>query len=496
MGLSLVFLLIATLTGASEWQEGRAKASSARLISEFTALSPETTEMMLGLEITLQEGWHTYWKNPGDLGYAPQLQWKLPEVWTASELLYPSPSMIFLPQNKVAYGYENHVIYPLKLSGIGRKSVDERLVSAPLAIALHINYLVCKIQCIPEEADFNLTFSYEKKEILSNDHDLLHQTLQALPQRSIHSPNVLWKNPHTVILEFASELQDLFIYSSEARHLQAQSLNSLKWEISAEAPIRQFEWTAVSKQAGERKAEFGFIQSMPQVTTALETKAASFWVMLFFAFLGGLILNVMPCVLPVFFLKVTSLIQTTAASSFYIRRSFFLTVAGIITSFLILGLLTFMLQQLGHAVGWGFQFQHSPFVVFMLLVIYLFALHFFDFYSPELSSNTYRSLSQKRGPFFEGVFATLLATPCTAPFLGTALAYALAQSPSLLFIFFFPMGLGLSTPYFFLSLFPHGLRFLPRPGLWMNRMRRFLGYSLLLAVLWLLYILHQLSEPK
>jgi thiol:disulfide interchange protein len=197
---------------------------------------------------------------------------------------------------------------------------------------------------------------------------------------------------------------------------------------------------------------------------------------------------------PVVGIKTVSLLKLGAEANSY-RRSIQLTIAGILASFLGLAVITILLKSLGHQVGWGFQFQSPAFVTFMILIIFLFALNLFDLFQFQIGSKSASAVSNLRGAFFEGVFATLLATPCSAPFLGTALTFAISQSAPILILMFLVMGLGLSTPYLALLFFPTLLRFLPAPGPWMITLRRALGYSMLFAVFFLLYIVHQQTEP-
>lgn len=170
------------------------------------------------------------------------------------------------------------------------------------------------------------------------------------------------------------------------------------------------------------------------------------------------------------------------------------TVYGILTSFILLAVFTFSLQKLGHSIGWGFQFQSPIFLGFLILIIFIFALNLFGIFNISLSSKTSTALASTKGAFAEGVLATLLATPCSAPFLGTALTYALTQSGIILFILFFMMGLGLASPYFLLLIHPKLLNLLPKPGSWMEGLKRFLAYSLLLTGIWIFSIFQQITS--
>lgn len=216
--------------------------------------------------------------------------------------------------------------------------------------------------------------------------------------------------------------------------------------------------------------------------------------MLFLAFLGGLILNLMPCVLPVLSLKVMSLVKQSGESR---GRVFALTgmmTLGILASFWVLAGVIILLQQGGNQVGWGFQFQNPVFLFVMIAIIIVFALNLWGLFEigvPVGGSGMQQASAREglQGAFFKGVFMTLLSTPCSAPFLGSALGYALVQPPSVLLLFFTAIALGLATPYALFAFFPSWLKILPKPGNWMIRLRQFLGFTLLVTALWLLWVL-------
>jgi thiol:disulfide interchange protein len=227
-----------------------------------------------------------------------------------------------------------------------------------------------------------------------------------------------------------------------------------------------------------------------------ESKALSeLLVLILFAFIGGLILNIMPCVLPVLGLKIFSLLKTDGSNKTQNKLSGISFVMGILVSFWVICAGLIILQSLGHSVGWGFQFTYPEFVFFVFLLVLVFALNLLGLFEITLSykANTALDGASKKGgytgAFFNGVFMTLLSTPCSAPFLGTSMGYALSQPPLILIVFFTAAGLGLAFPFVLVSFFPQWIKFLPKPGDWMNRFKEVMGFTMLITAVWLLSVM-------
>ena len=222
---------------------------------------------------------------------------------------------------------------------------------------------------------------------------------------------------------------------------------------------------------------------------------------LFIAFVGGVILNFMPCVFPVLSLKIYNVLsqQQQNINNKTIKRNFLATILGIIFSFFVLSLITVLLKSLGHSLGWGFQFQSPIFLSFMILILILFSLNLIDFFSIDIPFffkkflNKVINFNKKSSEFFQnfllGSFITILSTPCSAPFIGTALGFAFVSSNQVIFLIFFCISLGLSSPYIILATKPQILSFLPKPGLWMKKFKYFLSFLLILTAIWLTSVL-------
>jgi suppressor for copper-sensitivity B len=250
--------------------------------------------------------------------------------------------------------------------------------------------------------------------------------------------------------------------------------------------------------AGSRSFETGPLRAITASPVAANSDSTSLWLALLFALIGGFILNFMPCVLPVVMIKTHSLLVAASdhsAKGVSFKANLLATSLGVISSFLALGILTGSLREAGHQVGWGFQFQIPSFLIFMILVLFLFALNLFGLFEFQLPHGLTQRLGGRSGEkthsFLEGVFATILATPCSAPFLGTALTFGLTQGWLALIGIFVSMGVGLALPYLILLVRPQWIRLLPRPGAWMGGLKRWMAYLLLLTALWLAYVLQQ-----
>ncbi|MBN8554738.1 MAG: thioredoxin family protein [Deltaproteobacteria bacterium] len=487
--IALVSVIFCTNAKAYEspWVDGKAKGSSVRIIGEFDEISSKTSEVKFAVEFKLKPRWHIYWKNPGYIGYPPKVRVVSAGDEWSSNLLFPAPIRMAIPNSpeNFSFGFEKQALYPLILINHS-KSLEK------FEAEIFVDYLICEIQCVPESAKFKikLPIGEEKSSPLAST---IENAVRLIPQSTTKFlPN--WKSETELQLHFGDlKVEDIFYYAPDIKFSlkKPQQNSDGAWIISSPTkPIKNLEWTAVWSTPEGRTGISGSVVENPYEAA---TESINFYWALFFAFVGGMILNLMPCVLPVVMLKTLSLLKWREKAT-NIRSSLLLSIAGILASFSALAGITILFQSLGHQVGWGFQFQSPMFVTFLIVVIFLFALNLFELFEFHISSTHATKLTSFQGPFFEGVFATLLATPCSAPFLGTALSFALSKPPSVLFLFFIVMGLGLSTPFILFTISPRLLHFMPKPGHWMHTFKRILGYSLLATVLWLLYVVHQQTE--
>ncbi len=465
----------------SDWVEGKTKASQVRLVSSLSSLSPKTEEILLGLEFRLAPGWHVYWKNAGDVGYAPRLRWTLPPEWRPLDLLYPAPKE-FLGSEKlklISWGYEDQVTYLNFLSRSSEKPHSDE----PLVIELKLDYLVCAEQCIPETAHLALKIpvSEEKK---SQDYLLLMNTLQSLP-RARDDVIAQWLSPTQLKLSFYDLSPDFISFFSRehsGRFWRQSSLTSNDFEFEFKKAISK----PLELLAGAEKDFFTFELKAPEMAAGLGVILS----ILLIAFIGGLLLNLMPCILPVVLMKTHFMFRAKEEGKSF-RPSLFFSILGIVLSFVAIGAFTAILRMSGEQIGWGFQFQSPGFLLFLIILLFLFALNLLGVFEIRLPARWSTKLAAPSGAFLEGVFSTLLATPCSAPFLGTALSFALTQNIGMSLFIFFVLGLGLAFPYIVFLVFPGVLKFLPRPGPWMQKLKIFLALSVFVVVLWLSYLFLQ-----
>lgn len=468
------------------WIKGSAGHSEARILSEYSVLSKDSQSLRLGIEFKLEKDWHLYWKNPGEVGFPPRLQWNLPSSWKANEIQFPVPLKIEGEQKSISYGYRDRVLYPVTLSRLSEHQGDQ------ITLKIHLQYLICAIQCVPETLDLELDLKLGSPQ-LSTEAKRLQQAFDKLPRPAPpKAGRISAVSDKSLILDLSDfndrPIEDVFIAPLAGKSKWTTiPLEQNQWKLTSSELIQAFEWTATWKVNGELTAVYGTWEEISSPKS--EAGFRGFAIALLLALIGGFLLNLMPCVLPVVFLKTFSLIEARREH----RKSLIFTIAGIWTSFLIIALATILLKSAGREMGWGFQFQSPGFIVGMTFLIFLFALNLFDLFHFQLPGSASSKLARADAPFLEGVFATLLATPCSAPFLGSALTFAIAQPPHLLVAFYLVMGIGLSIPYLCLLVAPSLLKILPKPGAWMDRFKNVLGYSLIASCLWLLSVLQQLS---
>ncbi|MGB8275208.1 MAG: protein-disulfide reductase DsbD domain-containing protein [Alphaproteobacteria bacterium] len=504
---------IATDPGASPWDgidEGKVRLIAA------TAAVGRTDEVMLGLEFRMAKGWKIYWRSPGDAGYPPHLDWSGSENLAAADVLWPVP-MRFRVLGFETFGYEDHVVLPVraKLSQSG----------APAALRVKVDYLVCQEICVP--ATGRLTLALTAGEPRSTAFaGLIDQYVALIPgdggtaglaidgaraagseqARALRldvrsatplvSPDAYVEGPGEFRFGFpATRLSPdrtravltVPVSVSGATELVGESLMVTLVDGGRAAQVQVTVAPASSAPddtAGWAEASAGSGAPGPQL-----------WFVLLLAVAGGLILNLMPCVLPVLSIKLLKVVGQAGRELADVRKSFLASSAGILFSFLVLAAIAVLLKAAGMSVGWGMQFQYPAFLAAMVAILTLFAANLWGLFEITLPRALADRFGTERpghtlgGSFLTGAFVTVLATPCTAPFLGTAVGFALSRGPTEIFAVFAALGLGLALPYVGIAVVPGIVRFMPRPGAWMVTLRRVLGFALAATALWLLSVL-------
>ena len=506
--------------------------------AELVAQAPEGVgpgkPLWLGLSITHQPDWHTYWKNPGDSGLPTQFEWQLPAGIDVGEIAWPVPRKIPIG-NLANYGYEGTVLLPVPMT------VTSAYAPGPLAreatFTLHASWLACRKECIPEEGSFTLTVPLQGSTALNSAAFAAAAKAHPVPLAPT-AGNMAHVEGTAVALSVAGlpaslqgETLDVFAETpgvAETAAPVAQRWQGPVW--TARLPLSphrsagpeplplvlahagqgwrvelsvQDGWPPLPGQAGVSPALQAALQANADAAAAAAPRAeptpaplGTFVVALFGALLGGLILNLMPCVFPVLAIKVVGFARHTQSLRSH-RISGLAYTAGVVLSFVLLGALMLGLRAAGEAVGWGFQLQ-SPAVVAALAALFtLLGLNLagvFEF--GRMLPGGLASL-QARHPvadaFLTGVLAVAVASPCTAPFMGASLGLTATLPGVQALAIFAALGLGLALPYLAASWVPAVARALPRPGLWMDTLRRLMAFPMFATVVWLVWVLGQQS---
>ena len=481
---------------SSEWAVG--ETSKLRLISPYSQNSSKN--ITIGLEYQMQPGWKTYWKSPGDGGFAQNISWENSSNISDVKILWPTP-IKFEILGLTSLGYQDNVTFPLEIE-IENEFQD-------INLDLHVNYLICKEICIPGDARIFLDIPAGEKKINDNYFDV-EQALSKLPEKDFSrtylkniNANVLeGENLSTIRLQIESEKiffnPEIFLHTPfglpVVQHTISYSANNKL--ITAEFDFNKklisedsFPLEIVLKDVNHN---FEHLLSA-QITKDISNSTMNTFIFyILISLLAGLILNVMPCVFPILSIKLMSVFTVDQGTA----RVSFLTVAlGIVSSFFLLGICFLVLQYFNFSIAWGMQFQKPYFLIFITLIIFLFMMNMFGQFQINLPQNfsniTFAGLGNKSffKDFFNGFFATLMATPCSAPFVGTAITAAFTQNYITGMSIFLFMGIGMASPYLLIALFPKLVNFLPKPGIWMLYVKYFLGLLLLATVLWLSNIL-------
>ncbi len=501
--LSLL-LLAATLAPATA-QIDRLPKVHARFVAEHDAVAPGGT-VTVALEEDIRPGWHTYWSNPGDAGAPTEIHWTLPPGWRADAIQWPAPQR--QPVGPLMdYGYEGKLWLLVDLHAPpDAKPGDMAKLSAAA------QWLVCAQVCIPEDATLGLTLFIDAKPPAP---DAVAAERFAAARAKIPTPS-----PWPIRYALAGDLK-LYVMApalaSAARPVEAQFFPAQAGEVQDAAPQTLGFAEAglvLAMQPGKKIAGLGALDGVLVLTSAdksvqaLQVHAApgvvpsakfggggelSLLLALLFALLGGLILNVMPCVLPVLAMKALAVASHAGAHRSHARAEAFSYCAGAVLSFVAFGLVIVALRAGGAAIGWGFQLQEPIVVAALALLIFAVGLNLSGVF--EVNAITAGDELTRRngniGAFFTGVLAVAVAAPCTAPFMATAIGYGFTQSPPVVLAVFAALGLGFALPFLLLGLVPALHRLLPKPGPWMVRLKHILALPMYAAAGWLLWVLAQ-----
>ena len=502
----LVLLLLAGAAAALSSEPAFTDQGEVRLVSAVTATGDDAT-VRLGLHFTLREGWKVYWRSPGPGGYPPAIDWTGSRNLAAAEMSWPAPDR-FEILGFESLGYHDEVVYPITatLDDPGRR----------LELRARVDFLTCSEICVPHtvalavdvpagpagtSAEAHLVDRFWRQvpgdgtasgltvESVEVEGPAAAPTLRILAgaREPFVDPDLFVEGP--AIFEFGGPAVRL----REGGRLAVLTVPG--GAVGDDVPSLVGETLTLTLRDGARSVETRMVvQAAPvsPVSTPLETRGLL--VVLLLALIGGFILNLMPCVLPVLSIKLLGLVGHGGRERRTIRISFLSSAAGIMASFMVLAGAAALVRSAGLTVGWGMQFQQPAFLVFMAVLLTLFAGNLWGLFGIRLpgalSDLAGRAHGEGHlGDFGTGAFATLLATPCSAPFLGTAISFALTSSTGDIFLVFAALGLGLALPWLGVAALPGLAARLPRPGPWMIRLRVLLGFALALTAVWLLTVL-------
>jgi thiol:disulfide interchange protein/DsbC/DsbD-like thiol-disulfide interchange protein len=514
-----VVVLLAIFTPApagAQVYEGK-QIVKATLLADTTAVVPGKP-LTVGLLLRIAAGWHTYWKFSGDAGLPTEIKWKLPPGWKIGEIEWPIPLKLKDPGDIVTYGYNDEVLLMQQITP------PASVADTTVKLSAEASWLVCERICIPGSANLavelprSTTNEPANTELFSRYRKLLPHAGGGVEEWNRTSSEISLSFRDASLANYS--FVDLYPLPGENALVGHPSVESRKGDevtfkipFENETPMRlrglivaglsatdenrtgwYFEGGAGALAAANTQAPEAAKRRAVGTTASTAPATRSLATYLLFGFLGGFILNLMPCVLPVISLKIFGFVKQAGQHRRHIFRSGVLFVAGIFAWFIGLALLLIVLKAAGHQITWALQFTNPYFVLSLAALVTVFALNLlgvFEINPPETAMRLVGSVAREgdAGSFFHGVFATVLATPCTAPFLGTALGFAFAQSPLIILSMFVAIATGMSVPYLLLSAQPAWLRFLPKPGPWMERVKEFMGFLLLATLLFLLYVL-------
>ncbi|MGA7523154.1 MAG: protein-disulfide reductase DsbD domain-containing protein [Acidobacteriaceae bacterium] len=458
-----------------------------------------------GLDFRMDPGWHVYWINAGDSGEPPVADWKLPKGVTADPLQFPPPQRLPLGP-LMDFGYENEVVFPVPM----HVAADFHPTTPQAILAAHVSWLVCREVCIPGRGDLAVsrtaltkppaipTTDTTAQSIINHFRDQLPQPLPASDAAHFHS------TPKGFVLDVTTGSQvfsaqffplDQNILANAAPQPVTPLPNGVQLTLAKDPSLAN----SPTQLNGllELPGGIAFIVhatpgALPATTTAASTSAATLAGIAGLAFLGGILLNLMPCVFPVLFIKGLALVQSGQHERHRLRAHGWVYTLGILVSFWIVVAVLLILRAAGRQLGWGFQFQSPIFVALMAMLLFFLGLALAGQFEIGLSlTSAGGSLAQKQGyagSFFTGVLAMVVATPCTAPFMGAAIGYALSHSAIVSFIVFTALALGLAVPYLALAYFPGWARLLPKPGAWMEVLKQAVSVPIFATVIWLVWV--------
>jgi len=455
---------------ANPVETGHAKAS---LITNLQSLNQESFHV--GVRLQMQDGWHTYWENPGDSGSPFEANWSTDEGVIVENVQWPTPITIPYPP-LMTYGYEGDIIFPFQVF----RSQETELKT----ISVDFNFLICADICIPESASLSLDLSS------ASPSEILDTQINNLPTKVLNTNSTIEGDNLVINFQSTESFSNAYLFPRESGNFfypESQLLEQIdetNYKISV--PLLD---SKLSSFSGILSLDGDGFQIKEQFSSQ---GGISLWQAILFALIGGLILNLMPCVFPVISLKVLSFVSMGGDDHAKIRNHALAFVGGVMSTFLSIAAALMIIRSSGSMIGWGYQLQ-SPVVVGILTLIML-GIGLILLTNINIGTglttlgNSVQSKNDYSGSFFTGVLAVVVASPCTAPFMGAAVGYALLQPSFATLPIFLSLGLGFAGPYVVLALKPEWISSLPKPGAWMETLKQFFAFPMIATALWLMWV--------
>ena len=509
--LAFILLLVIFSSAFAKFGGGKTHAK-ARLISEVSTVQPGHS-FWVAVRLKMDPHWHIYWRNVGDTGLETTVEWQLPKSVSAGKLKWPYPERI-VEEPLVVYGYHGTKYLLTKI-----KVAPSVKVGTSLKIAAKVSWLVCAEVCVPGDTvvsvelpvkpgppqiNTNLaeTFSAARSVLPLTNSDWKLNAAVNNGQLKIQAVAPDWFKGRMKSMVFFPYQQNLIRYAGD----QKLKIKGRTYRLTL--PLVKNDMTVPDTLKGILVSDEGWrgprSEKAIEIILPLSEKLASapgggqaalqsIWLAILFSFIGGLILNLMPCVLPVLSIKIMGFIKQAHDEKIASWKHGLSFTFGVLAAFWALAGLLLLLKSGGEHLGWGFQLQSPVFLIVVAVFMFLFGLSLLGVFEIGTSFTTVGGASQKlhglTSSFVSGIIATIVATPCTAPFMGSALGFALTQPNWVAIVVFTFLGLGMATPFFVISSIPALLKYVPKPGRWMESLEQFMGFLLVATVIWLLWVL-------
>lgn len=536
-GLAAVLCFAAAGAAAGHAAESGVVATErteARIVTDGAAVPGGTVRA--GLHLKHAPNWHSYWVNPGDSGLPTTIDWQLPEGWSAGDIAWPAPHRI--PAGPfVNYGYGDDILLPVPI-----RVPQGAEPGSTVTVQAEATWLVCADVCIPEEGRFTFEIPVSASPVPDETWAPSFAKAESTAPKPSPWPATVGGGADTLLLRVAApglqagRLIDIHFFAADpdaVEHAGAQPVAidaegftlSIPRGIAKGRDIGPLDGVLVIEESlgeGPVRQAFDVRASVDDVTRPVGAAVlgqsagtgdgsggglgagsgmagVGLGQALLLALAGGLLLNLMPCVFPVLFIKALGLAHLGAGERRAVRLHGLAYTGGVLATFGLLAGALVALQQSGAIVGWGFQLQHPAVILLLAYLMALIGLNLAGVFHIGGGENMGAALAARpghTGAFFTGALAVIVATPCTAPFMGVALGFAVTQPPPLAVGIFLALGLGMALPFLLLSLFPGIARFLPRPGAWMEKFKQFLAFPMFATAAWLVWVLAQQAGPN